>query len=227
MVKLYCFTLRLNLQTDLYKEWNGVESSDDYSVVDISGQDVKCSCTPFHNLLHTYSLLINKQRKISALAASLSTDFLVDRVVLRTTALSVNSRHHGLVFIKAVWIHWNDESMCALTTNCCCVPPMLVRLCVSWCALTSSWTSLGMAPCSLKGAWFAGQRARLRIRPTVAWQKNTVMCHLATILMSLSGYALATHNPEPYRKLVSWCIFVDRFTEKHYFNLISHLKVNY
>lgn len=102
LVKLYCFTLRLNLQTDLYKEWNGVESSDDYSVVDISGQDVKCSCTPFHNLLHTYSLLINKQRKISALAASLSTDFLVDRVVLRTTALSVNSRHHGLVFIKAV-----------------------------------------------------------------------------------------------------------------------------
>lgn len=42
----------------LDKEWNGVEPSDDYSVVDVSGQDVKCSCAALHNLLHTHSLLM-------------------------------------------------------------------------------------------------------------------------------------------------------------------------
>lgn len=45
----------------LYEEWNCVESSDDYSVVDISGQDVKCSRAALHNLLHTNSLLMTKE----------------------------------------------------------------------------------------------------------------------------------------------------------------------
>lgn len=54
------------------------------------------------------------------------------------------------------------------TTNCCWFPPMLVRLWVSWWALTSSWTRRGIAPCSRRALWLAGQRARLRIRPTVA-----------------------------------------------------------
>ncbi len=48
----------------LYKEWNGVESSDDYSVVDVSGQDVKCSCAALHNLLHTNSLLITEKTQL-------------------------------------------------------------------------------------------------------------------------------------------------------------------
>ena len=92
-----------------------------------------------------------------------------------TTGLCAPLCHAGLVM---------DVCVRALTTNCCCVPPMLVRLCVSWCALTSSWTSLGMAPCSLRGEWFAGHRARLRIRPTVAWWRNSYMlfkCQLKVV----------------------------------------------
>ncbi len=42
--------------------------------------------------------------------------------------------------------------------------------CVSWWALMRSWTMRGMAPCSLSGAWFAGQRAKFRIRP--AWKST-------------------------------------------------------
>lgn len=60
------------------------------------------------------------------------------------------------------------------TTNCCWLPPMLVRLWVSWWALTSSCTSRGIAPCSRKALWLAGQRARLRIRPTVAYKGRNI-----------------------------------------------------
>lgn len=41
----------------LDKEWNGVKSSDDNSVVDIPGQDVQSSCAPFNYFLHTHTLL--------------------------------------------------------------------------------------------------------------------------------------------------------------------------
>lgn len=43
-----------------------------------------------------------------------------------------------------------------------------LTLCVSWWALMRRWTILGSAPCSLNGAWFAGQRARFLMRPTTA-----------------------------------------------------------
>lgn len=49
---------------------------------------------------------------------------------------------------------------------------MDVRRWVSWCARTNSCTSRGMAPCSRKGAWFAGQRARFLINPTVAYRQE-------------------------------------------------------
>ena len=41
----------------LDKEWNGVESSDDDSVVHIPGQDVERPCASLHNLLHAHALL--------------------------------------------------------------------------------------------------------------------------------------------------------------------------
>lgn len=41
----------------LDKEWNGVEPSDNDSVVDVPGQDVQSSCAAFHDFLHTHSLL--------------------------------------------------------------------------------------------------------------------------------------------------------------------------
>lgn len=44
----------------LNKEWNSVESSDYYSVVNVSGQDVKCTCASLYDLLHTNSLLMAK-----------------------------------------------------------------------------------------------------------------------------------------------------------------------
>lgn len=75
-------------------------------------------------------------------------------------------------------------TLVCLTTNCCWVPPMEVRLWVSWWALTSSCTSLGMAPCSRRGAWLAGHRARLRIRPTVAW-KEEITFHFQVRELSL------------------------------------------
>lgn len=49
--------LRWGVYIYLDKEWNGVESSDDNSVVDIPGQDVQRSCAAFHYFLHTYTLL--------------------------------------------------------------------------------------------------------------------------------------------------------------------------
>lgn len=48
----------------LNKEWNSVESSDDYSVVDISGQNVKRPCASLDDLLHTNSLLTAKDNQI-------------------------------------------------------------------------------------------------------------------------------------------------------------------
>ena len=39
----------------------------------------------------------------------------------------------------------------------------------TWNALMRRWTSLGMDPFSLSGAWLAGQRARLRMRPITAF----------------------------------------------------------
>lgn len=50
----------------LYKEWDCVESSDDYSVVDVSGQDVKRSCAALHDLLHADSLLKWRNAAVSA-----------------------------------------------------------------------------------------------------------------------------------------------------------------
>ena len=44
----------------------------------------------------------------------------------------------------------------------------LPTLCVSWWARIINCTILGRAPCSLRGAWLAGHRARLRMRPTTA-----------------------------------------------------------
>lgn len=73
---------------------------------------------------------------------------------------------------------------------------MEVRRWVSWCALTSSWTSRGMAPCSRSGAWFAGQSARLRINPTVAcsserrWgirERKGCVCYLALCLFVIKS----------------------------------------
>lgn len=43
----------------LDKEWNGVESPDDDSVVDVAGQDVQSSCAAFHDLLHADALLVS------------------------------------------------------------------------------------------------------------------------------------------------------------------------
>lgn len=73
---------------------------------------------------------------------------------------------------------------------------MEVRRWVSWCALTSSWTSRGIAPCSRSGAWFAGQSARLRINPTVAcssekrWgirEHKGCVCYLALCLFVIKS----------------------------------------
>jgi len=42
----------------LDEEWNGVQSSDDYSVVDVPRQDVEGSRAALHDLLHTHALLV-------------------------------------------------------------------------------------------------------------------------------------------------------------------------
>lgn len=42
----------------------------------------------------------------------------------------------------------------------------------SWWALSSRLTRRGMAPAFLRGAWFSGQSARLRIRPTTACRRR-------------------------------------------------------
>lgn len=41
----------------LDKEWNGVEPSDNNSVVNVPGQDVQSSCAAFHYFLHAHALL--------------------------------------------------------------------------------------------------------------------------------------------------------------------------
>ena len=41
----------------LDKEWNGVQSPDDDSVVHVPGQDVERPRASFHNLLHAHALL--------------------------------------------------------------------------------------------------------------------------------------------------------------------------
>lgn len=58
-VNIYTLKMKQRALLSLYlhKERNSVESSDNYSVVDISGQNVKCSCASLNNLLHTNSLL--------------------------------------------------------------------------------------------------------------------------------------------------------------------------
>ena len=43
---------------------------------------------------------------------------------------------------------------------------------VSWKALMSKWTSLGIDPFSLRGAWLAGQRARFLIKPMTAFTRG-------------------------------------------------------
>lgn len=43
-------------------------------------------------------------------------------------------------------------------------------LCVSWWAFSSRFTSRGIVPASLSGAWLAGHSARFLIRPTVAYR---------------------------------------------------------
>lgn len=53
----------------LYKERDCVESSDDYSVVDVSGQDVQRPCAALHDLLHANALL--KTRYSAAISARL------------------------------------------------------------------------------------------------------------------------------------------------------------
>lgn len=50
--------LEMSLHIYLNKEWNSVESSDNYSVVNVSGQNVKCACASLYDLLHTNSLLM-------------------------------------------------------------------------------------------------------------------------------------------------------------------------
>ncbi len=54
---------------------------------------------------------------------------------------------------------------------------------MSWKALMSRWTSLGMLPCSLSGAWLAGHRARLRMRPMTALTRG----HLRMTAKYLNG----------------------------------------
>lgn len=97
------------------------------------------------------------------------------------------------------WHGWAPAAR-ALTTNCCCVPPMEVRRWVSWCALTSSCTSLGMAPCSRSGAWLAGHSARLRISPTVAcrWERGGEEKVMAVLAGSSSSLPSADPKyPQP------------------------------
>lgn len=61
--------------------------------------------------------------------------------------------------------------VCALHTwYVCCVEEAC--LCVSWWALSSRFTSRGIAPASLSDAWLAGHSARFRMSPTVAWTQK-------------------------------------------------------
>lgn len=51
------FIVRFGVECYLDKEWNGVEPSDDNSVVNIPGQDMQSSRAAFYYFLHTYTLL--------------------------------------------------------------------------------------------------------------------------------------------------------------------------
>lgn len=90
----------------LDEEWNGVKPSDDDSVVDISCQDVQSSCATFHYFLHTHTLLYVY---VGKKGNQIQKNFQVFK-----------ERKHVILL---VWLH---------TTNCCWLPPMLVRLWVSW-----------------------------------------------------------------------------------------------
>lgn len=48
----------------LNKKRNGVEPSDDNSVVDIPGQDVQSSCAALHYFLHAHTLLNEEKSEI-------------------------------------------------------------------------------------------------------------------------------------------------------------------
>lgn len=55
--KHWAWNWKLGFYPHLDKKWNGVEPSDDDSVVHISGQDVQSSCATFHYFLHAHTLL--------------------------------------------------------------------------------------------------------------------------------------------------------------------------
>lgn len=155
--KHWAWNWKLGFYPHLDKKWNGVEPSDDDSVVHISGQDVQSSCATFHYFLHAHTLLYDS-----------SFHEMKGRKGEKNNKKTKTKKHHILdVQIK-------KTSSLLHTTNCCWLPPMLVRLWVSWWALTSSCTSRGIAPCSRKALWLAGQRARLRIRPTVAYKGRNI-----------------------------------------------------
>lgn len=60
--------------------------------------------------------------------------------------------------------------VCVQTWYVCCAEEAF--LCVSWWAFSSRFTSRGIVPASLSGAWLVGHSARFRIRPTVAWGED-------------------------------------------------------
>lgn len=88
--------------------------------------------------------------------------------------------------------------VCALHTwYVCCVEEAC--LCVSWWALSSRFTSRGIAPASLSDAWLAGHSARFRMSPTVAWtQKRDQDLFLKVIHVAnpngTSCYCLSIHS---------------------------------
>lgn len=95
--------------------------------------------------------------------------------VLNVSASQMGSKKGYLLGQWQGWFTWGLRfsvvSLCIIHTwNVCCAEEAC--RCVSWWALSSRFTSRGMVPASLSGAWLAGHNAKFRIRPTVAWKED-------------------------------------------------------
>lgn len=137
----------------LYKERNAVQTTNDSSVVSLSGQNMQGSNCSLYYFLHANTINIPWSLSIGA-----------DRGSLKKYA------GFECLWIQLRLMLWTTANI--QEVSCTHKSP---TLCVSWWALMRRWTILGRAPCSLSGAWFAGQRARFLMRPTTALMRGHLL----------------------------------------------------